>query len=581
MSFANLPLFAALGGLAVLAALLFALQRLRARHIEVTVPTTLFWLAAVRDAPVRVFWQRFRHWLAYLLILLICSLLWLAWAGPELASRHAVDFHVLFLDGAAHTARASDRERAVAALKADLQTLPTDRREVIWGGAFNLKVLRAGEDALLLDQRLASLTPAEAPSALRDQLRLLGIDGAWPERVELVIYGRAPVAAETLAALRSGVRVTRGVDYPAAERGAGIVAFGVAPAASAHPERVDALLEVVPAPGRPPEATLRLDGAALPAERLTRLPAGPGRALFAVRDLPAAGGVLEANLVDERGVAVDDVARLRLPTRQVLPIALAPDLPAPVAKVVGDVVAADAGLTRADEAAAAVVVRRAGDDFGGARPALELTAAAAQTHAFVIDYVDDGAGEAQPLLRRRVAAIGLDQIDATRLANALQRPLSATVRPAPRRRVAVWEALFGATYNFTDSRAFPVFVARAFRYLAAEPIWHPYLAAGRPLPAPLGGAAWLGRPAPALDALGSEFAPPRAGAVGGGAQPGGAPWIAALLSEEVTTGHQGVALPAYSSPGGVGARDFAMWLALLALALLAGEWVLHQRGLIP
>lgn len=578
MTFTNLPLFAVLGGLAVLAALLFALQRLRARHIEVTVPTTLFWLAAVRDAPVRVFWQRFRHWLAYLLILLICALLWLAWAGPEVASRHTVDFHLLFLDGSAHTARASDRERAVAALKADLETLPADRREVIWGGAFNLKVLRAGEDALLLDQRLASLAPAEAPSALRDQLRLLGVEGAWPERVELVIYGRAPVEAEALAALRGGVRVTRGVDFPAAEGGAGIVAFGVAPAASTHPERVDALLEVAtPAPGGTPEVTLRLDGAVLPAERLVRLPAGAGRALFALRDLPAAGGVLEAGVVDEQGVAVDDVARLRLPTRRVLPIALAPDLPPPVAQAVADVVAADAGLTRTGEAEAAVVARRAGSDFGGVRPALELTAADAQTAAFQIDYVDDGAGDAQPLLRRRVAAIGLDQIDATRLANALQRPLAAAVRPAARRRVAVWDELFGATYNFTDSRAFPVFVSRTFRYLAAEPIWHPYIAAGRPLPAPLGGAAWLGRPAPALDALGSEFAPLRAGVVGGA----DAPWIASLLSEEITAGHQGVALPAYSSPGGVGARDFAMWLALLALALLAGEWVLHQRGLIP
>ena len=37
MTFANLPLFGVLGGLAALAALLFVLQRLRTRHIEVTV----------------------------------------------------------------------------------------------------------------------------------------------------------------------------------------------------------------------------------------------------------------------------------------------------------------------------------------------------------------------------------------------------------------------------------------------------------------------------------------------------------------------------------------------------------------
>ena len=58
-------------------------------------------------------------------------------------------------------------------------------------------------------------------------------------------------------------------------------------------------------------------------------------------------------------------------------------------------------------------------------------------------------------------------------------------------------------------------------------------------------------------------------------------WIAALLSEEVTAGHAGVALPTYSAPVDAAADDIALWLALVALALLAAEWALHQRGLIP
>lgn len=573
MTFANLPLLAVLAGLAALAALLFALQWLRTRHVEVVVPTTLFWLAAARDAPVRVFWRRFRHWLAYLLILLICALLWLALAVPEVPSRRAVDFHVLFLDGSAHSARPGDLERAVAALKEDLEMLPADRREVIWGGAFNLKLLRAGEDALLLDQRLGTREAAPAPSALEDQLRLLNIPGAWPERLELVIYGRAPVAAKTLAALRDGIRVSRGVAYPAAAIGPGIVAFGLAPATSAHPERVDALLAVA-APDRDPalNVTVRLDGAPVPARRVAPAPTGSRRALFAVRDVPAGGGVLEAQVVDESGLALDDVARTRLPLRRVLRVAVAPDLPAPIAGVV----AADAGLTESSVAEADVVARRAGSDFGPDHPALEFVPAGAQSEAFRIDYTGEDA-DAQRTLRAHVSALGLDQIDATHLASALRRPLAVAVRPASRRRIVVWEDLLGEAYNFTASRSFPVFVSRALRYLAAEPMWHPYVAAGRPLPAPMGAGAWLGRPVAGLDGLGAALAPARAGAFGG--EEGS--WIAALLSEEVTAGHAGVALPTYSAPVAAAADDIALWLALVALALLAAEWALHQRGLIP
>ena len=83
MSFAMLStLFVGLG-LAGLAGLLYALQRLRVQSNELVVATTMFWRAAVREAPVRVFTRRFRHFLAYLLTLLIAGLLWLAFAGPQ------------------------------------------------------------------------------------------------------------------------------------------------------------------------------------------------------------------------------------------------------------------------------------------------------------------------------------------------------------------------------------------------------------------------------------------------------------------------------------------------------------------
>ena len=113
MSFANLPLLGVLAGIAGIAALLFLLQLLRIRHVEVAVPTTLFWRAAAREAPVRVLRGVFRHPLAYLLVLAICTLLWLAFAGPEAHDDRTSAYRVLFLDGSAHTAAGDDYQRAV------------------------------------------------------------------------------------------------------------------------------------------------------------------------------------------------------------------------------------------------------------------------------------------------------------------------------------------------------------------------------------------------------------------------------------------------------------------------------------
>ena len=47
-------------------------------------------------------------------------------------------------------------------------------------------------------------------------------------------------------------------------------------------------------------------------------------------------------------------------------------------------------------------------------------------------------------------------------------------------RFSVWEELLSEHYNFTRSRAFPLFVANALRWLAGTPAWYPY---GRRRPA--------------------------------------------------------------------------------------------------
>ncbi|MGC6487195.1 MAG: BatA domain-containing protein, partial [Planctomycetota bacterium] len=81
MSFGFVPALLGVLGLGAIAGLLYALQRLRVRHQEVEVETTMFWRQAIEESRARVLTQRFRHPWTYALLLSICSLLWLAFAG--------------------------------------------------------------------------------------------------------------------------------------------------------------------------------------------------------------------------------------------------------------------------------------------------------------------------------------------------------------------------------------------------------------------------------------------------------------------------------------------------------------------
>ncbi len=566
MSFANLPLLGVLAGIAGIAALLFLLQLLRIRHVEVAVPTTLFWREAAREAPVRVLRGVFRHPLAYLLVLAICALLWLAFAGPETQDDRSSAYHVLFLDGSAHTAAGDDFERALDTLKADLAGLPEGRREVIWGGARNIKLLKAGEDRLLLDRRLASLAPEATPSALNEQLRLLSTPGVAPASLEFVVYGRAPADPAVIERLGDGTRLGRAIDYRESGPNRGIAALGVNPAASRRWDRVDLLIRLAGTPDAVvgDDMTVEVGGAPLGDDRLQQL----ADRVAVVRDLAADGRDVEVRLEAGDALSLDNAARLTLPTRRVVGVALADDLD----PAIRHAIEADPGLAITDTDAA-IAIRRRGAAAPGDLPALEFAPAADQATAFEIAYT--GNASAELALRASVAALGLDQIDAAGLAAQAQRPVAVQLRQAELPGISVWEELL-AYYNFTASRSFPLFVSRSVRWLAGEPAWHPYLAAGRPLPT---ATVWsLAADAdPALDALGSDYVLGAAGTVSSSR----GDEAVALLSDAVTERHPGTPLLPSQAGGDFAGTGIVAWLILAALVLLGAEWYLYQRGLMP
>ena len=587
MSFGAWPAGVALAGLAALAGLLFVLQQLRTRYRDVTVVTTLFWKQVSHDAPVRTLRERFRHPLAYLLVLAIAACVWLALGDPRWRGDVGGDYHVIVVDGSAAMGSGNRLPASLAEARAIVARLPQAQREVVWAGATLRPLLAAGEDALLFDQRVAGIAADAAPPSVAQAVRQAAAvrRGTGPTRV--VVAGDAPVGRDVLDQLPNDVTVTRASDVPAAGANAGITALGVSDAASGAWDAVDVYLAIERRPGTPRgDVAVTLDGRPVPAEAMRRTAATDGRGeAVLIHDLPAAGGLLEAHLPGNAGnagnagnsgdaIAADDVAAVRLPRKPRVRVFVSPSL-LPTLKPVLD---ADNGVEIVD-AKPDVVIRRAGESSDVAGRALDFVDMAGQPSAFLLTH--PASADADAALTSAVDRLGLREIDAMSLAEQAGRPIGVSVAEGREWRFSVWAPLLTDEFNFTRSRAFPLFVASAVRWLAGIEAWAPYVAAGRPLRRTGGAAAFVllgasGRP---IDAVGLPFVPAAAGTL---PREGGQPLAASLLASTVTTGGVTDALPVgagiTSAAGGPGLMT---WLVLAALLLLAIEWSLLQRGRVP
>ena len=572
MNFANLPLAGVLAGLAGLAAVLYALQRLRIRHRQVTVATTLFWKVAAEEAPARTLRERFRHPWAYALILLITALLWLAFAAPEPAKTEGGTFRVLVLDGSAGMAAGTRYSDAVAALESYVRGLPAESRQVLWSGAGVRTLLNPGEHELLLKKRLADLVPAAAPAGVENLLRQLATAGRPGRTTEVVIFGDAPVRPETLA-LTPTLKIARAaLGERKTARNAGITALGVTEAESGAWDRVDVFVRIESDQKYAASDALQLDldGTALPASALR----GDAAKGYLLPDLPAAGGLLTVRLTTDDALSLDNIARIRLPDRPRLKVQLSPTL----AGALRPVLEADPAV-QLTETDAKVVVRRAGETLGANLPALEFVKSDGARPAFKITHPEKL--DSATVMEQAVSAIGLKEIDTMALADAARRPIEVAIATGPQWRFEVWADLLSEDFDFTQSRSFPLFIANAVRWLADTRSGHPYLAAGRPLAGETlaGGDRILGPQGRVLDPLGVPFVPEQAGELK--VENTTRPLAVSFLDPATTVGAAGAA-PALAKPAASGLGfNLITWLLLGGLLLLAWEWYLYQSGRVP
>ncbi|MEZ6195394.1 MAG: BatA domain-containing protein [Planctomycetota bacterium] len=354
MSFATLGAAAFLLGLAGLAGGLYLLQRLRVRHRRVSVVTTMFWDEAREESRARVLVRRFRHPWAYALVLAVAAAMWTALAGPR-ADRDRGEDWVLVLDGSA-AMRGGDRfAAALDDLRAALEEIPDDHREVRLDAGRRHTLLAPGEPARLLEERLGDLGPRPAPSGLASIVDERALVAATGRRQHVLVFGLADLSSDRRKDLPDRLELRRIAPPGSAGSEAEITALGAAPAASGDVDRVDLLVEFR-GDGDTAEPAITLDGAAVVT---VADPAPEGRGRRIARDLPADGGLVEARLGE-------DVARYVLPRARAVRVGVDAGVPSAFAAVVEH----DPGLVGAAEAPEVRIA-----DREGAEPALVLVGA--------------------------------------------------------------------------------------------------------------------------------------------------------------------------------------------------------------
>ncbi len=558
MSFVLSPVGIVLG-LGVIAFALYRLQRLRVRHREVAVVTTLFWKQAVEETRARELTRRFRHWPAYLLFCAIGALLWLGYAQPR-SSGGGEGRYVLLLDGSAGMAWQDRFEEAKAELLADIGSFPADRTQVLFCGGTVRTLLAPGENPLVLAKRLEGVMPEAAPASLRRALlRLLNsaeeddLPAEGTPAVQAVIYGDGPLTEEAWVRY---VAIERRSFAPDRTGNRGIAALGIAEAASGRWDAVDIYVEV--RGGEHVPAALAIDGLDLPEPT-----EGEGSRLI-WRDIPARGGLLEARLPSD-GLTLDDTASVRMPTRAAIRVSLSERLPA-----LRPLLESDAGVELTDIDPRVEISTLLGFGPPGSTPVLSFGNVDPSEPAIRVFVPTSDAEATLADLQQKLA---LAEIDGSALAEALGAPVRVVVEDSPTRAILVSDALLRPDAGFVTSRAFPLFVAGAIRLLAGIEPLRPFVAAGEPV-------AHTPRPfvheGHTLDPLGTDFVPPVVGSYGSETS---APLQASLLAGPLTGSAS--ALDGETQAGRSGGFDAALLIILLAFALLLVEWTLFRTGRVP
>lgn len=567
MNFTLLSPFGFAAGLFALAGGLYLLQRLRVRHREVDVVTTLFWREAVHETRARVLVQRFRHPWAYVLILAIAALLWSAFAAP-VHSSSPEHRYVFLLENSGAMGHAGRFDEAKARLLELVEEAPRGAREVIACGSRLETLLLPGEETLLLEARLEGLQPESSTSSIGAALEAIATRAEVPTMV--LTFGGTPLDAVHIPLTPDRLSVVRVFTSPAETRHAlnsGITALGASMPQSGAWGTVDLLIEVSTNQAAAISPSVTLNGAPL-AQELVRSEVAQGATRYLAHDVPARGGRIEARLAGGDSLDFDDSAALELPNWPFLRVQLSPSLTGALRVALES----DPAVVLV-ESDADIAVRRADENLGAGLPTIIFAPAAQQQESFLVQYVAER--EASVVLAELVGELALTEIDATSLAEAAGEAISIGAKRGAVREVAVWEELLGDGFNFADSRAFPLFIGGSLRWLAESETLQPWVAAGETR---IATAELRLEGGETLRPLGVRALVPIAGNY---TLATGKAVAASLLSPLATKAQFTSGTLEPLKEVGASETDFVAWILILAALLLAFEWRQVRTGAMP
>jgi len=534
----SIPVVAA--GIAALAAGLWLAQRLRVRHHEVQVLTTLFWQDALKETRARVFMRRFRHWRAWVLLVAIASLMWMLLGQPYTEAPDSTR-HVVLVDWGIEDPALRQADLSVALDFA--ASLPINNRRIVAVGTHMETLLGPGEALRMVDLR-SETDPGQSPRGLDWAIESLAASADRTSPLVIHVVGDTPVDAMALKALEESIgaadgdlpslRVCRIVREPAplAPR---LATLGVSDSADGAWGVVDVWLAFADANDAPPITAERITvtGDDIQADQAMTVRED---GTFELRGLPANGATI--------GIALDgkSVGAITLPRRDPIRVQLDADVPESLRQLI------------TLDAACEIVTADADLRIGSTQTA-DLRLTSDDEPAFVIRTDEE---DAQAALTRLVDELALRQVDATGIAEKAGRVVDVKVLSDQTRSLAIWSSLFTPAFDFQESRACPLVVSRALRWLAHRPPLVEWAALGERLPAA----------APEFSRVEGERTVAADGRVLRTTPLMSTVETAAVLPESET-----ITRFAWFGP--------YTWMGLLMALLLVGEWVLYQRGRMP
>lgn len=451
MSFALMSLFGALVGVAVLAVGLWFAQRLRVQHREVEVISTLFWRAAVEETKTRVFVQRFRHWWAWLLLVAIASFLWMLMLQPR-ANPSDRTKHIVLLDWSVEDeeTRTNDLQMAM-----DLAaTFPISAREIVAVGN-HLETLVACNEPIEFARIRSGLTRRPAPEGMHWALHALAACSSEQQPLALHLVGDVKIEKDYLDALPTTVSISR-IQRKSPPSSIRLSTLGAADSSTGRWDAVDVSFAFQTEQEiQPSRIQITVDDQPINSP-LNQI----GKAEYALMDVPARGGQLRIDVDDNR------LGYLTLPSRKPIRVQLDADVPETLVE-----------LIKLDTACQ--IVDTEPDIRIGSDPSAHLRLSEKDAPAFL---VESDLGNPATTLDQLIDQLALTQIDAMMLADQTDSVIEVQVAESDQRRIAIWKLLFSPAYDFTESRACPILIARTIRWLANQPTMVPWAQEGDRLP---------------------------------------------------------------------------------------------------